>query len=63
MAEHVGPFEASVALIQTRAKDARWKMILAERFSSTAPLTEPEQLTRRKSKRLTEGFMSNGLFK
>ena len=28
----------------------------------TAPLTEPEQLTQRKSKRSTEGFVSNGLF-
>jgi hypothetical protein len=26
------------------------------------PLTEPEELTQRKSKRLTEGFVSNGLF-
>ena len=56
MAEHVGPFEASVALIQTRAKDARWKMILAERYSSTAAITQPEQLTQRKSKTADRGL-------
>ena len=27
----------------------------------TSPLTEPEELTPRKSKRLIEGFVSNGL--
>lgn len=33
----------------------------APRYRRTVPLTEPEQLTQHKSKRLVEGFVSNGL--
>ena len=33
------------------------------RSARTAPLTEPEKLTQQKSKRLIEGFVSNGLLR